>query len=235
MIERNILYSCGNEARVYKDAENCLVRMQANISESDAITKFTSLKIASLFFPEHFIKVLDLKLMKKSKEEIERGSDPHYVTSYMVSELAPTDPNHAIYSRHLKKDFKFSNCYCEVCRPHSHLHFSTEYMHQLSDLKTKLNGAGILVPDDDHTDHCLGPNGIIFFEADLPETPKLREYLKILGKNEVTEKINALLSYQQMLISQCSPSESFRITKKVYPDVDLVDYSLNSSSIADNF
>lgn len=234
MIERNI-YSCGNEARVYLDEGNRLVRMQAYISELVAITKFANLKIASLLFPEHFIKVLDLKLIKKSKDEIEHGSNPHYVTSYMVSELAPTHPDHAVYSRHLKKDYKFSNCDCEVCRPHRNLHFSTEYMHHLSDVKTKLNRAGILVPDDDHTDHCLGPSGIIFFETDLPEIPKLREYLKNLGKNEITERVNALLSYSQMMIDGCSPAESFRIAKKVYPDVDLVDYSLNSSRVADNF
>lgn len=228
--------SNGNEAKVYMDGNSHVVRIESQLVERVAITKFVNLKIASLLFPENFIDVQDIKLVRtQTKPRVYNFYEVILVDSYIKSKLAPTHPDHPFFSAHQKTYEEVTECTCDLCKAHRRLHYSTEYMHQLSDLKIKLNAAGILVPDDDHTDHCIGPNGIIFFEADLPETPKLREYLKHLGKNEVTEKINALLSYQHMMFSGCSPSESFRITKKVYPDVDLVDYSLNSSSVADSF
>lgn len=225
MIER---YSNGREAIVYKNGENHVVRLQTWLSEKEAIRKFTNLKIASLLFPEHFIKLVDFRLEESSIEARPAADNSLYVNSYIKSELAPTHPDHAIYSKHYKRDNKGINCDCEVCTQHRYLHSSPEYIELLNIAKKKLEAAGLLIPDDDSTDHCVGPDGIIFFEIVAINQRLLWNYLNTLNESETARTAKALIDYQNMMKDGLTTTESVLLARKKYPDLNLVDYSLNS-------
>lgn len=138
-------------------------------------------KIAFILFSKHFI---DVGAVTQHFFLLDRSFSTNSLYSKLVDGLSA----HAIFSSHMqpaKRNIfgcgsgKTSSCPCEVCQEHRQFHRSLGYTFNLWQLTNKLSRVGILVPQDDPSDHCRPINkSIVFFEIDAVNPNRLRDYLQ---------------------------------------------------------
>lgn len=217
-------FTHGMNADVFMDDEGLVTRVDRLDSVNLAMVTFLDLKIASLLFPNHFIEIIGMELIKTSAKL--ENLEAFHVERRIKSKLAPIPPEHAIFTKHLKENLNFFLrgliCDCAVCQAHNNLHnLQLEENINIDRAAWEIRNAGIYVPTDDPTDYCLGPKGVIFFEVDLVIPSQLRNYIHSLNSREIADQTENLLHFQQELRFGASLKESLERANLEYSDLNI--------------
>lgn len=152
-------------------------REESAILQKRAKILFYFHQISQLLFPENFLYVGAATF---------RPLLPQYFLTFIYSKLVNLS-DHALFSTHAQPEIfdalglgsgKQFSCDCEICSRHRQFHQSWSYRLKLGQTVRKLQNAGLLVPQDDLSDHCRQKNSqIIFFEIEAINPEKIRKYL----------------------------------------------------------
>lgn len=198
------------ERALYQGAD--LVRVENQTLRSHRELYF-SFRIADALFPGVFIHVT-AALANDNDIEI-------------YSKMAEVPSQHAKFSAHMLFDSerdiqKESRCVCPDCMEHREYHKKHGLKDIALDLAKRMEGVGVHAPvgedDDDPSDYCLGPQGLIFFEVSVDPWKVEFMLLKIDNPSEAETRalkyLELLVKYPDRILEQKRVKEGQRLAEE---------------------
>lgn len=182
-----------------------LVRFEFHKDPEHFLKLFYALKIAHLLSPDNFINVAGAVRYKPGNEGLWKlllyyAIKPIFGHLQLIySKKANIDERHAIFSAHMESTgevgAKVSTCDCRVCITHRQLHRLPQIQDLFTRTTNQLSAIGIEAPRRDLSDWCVlraeKGESIVFFEVDVLNLKRIREYLK--SKEDKTLQQNLAL------------------------------------------